>query len=146
MNNIELTTLGKVRKVNLDKMDFLYMEVSNDLATQQQAWPKFESKFPTLNRRKMYGLDYEYIKKYRLCSLVLSEDESNTYGLNKFEFEGGNYMRLRLKFDKPELYEKIGPAYDYLFKNYEQNIDWKKPTIEYYKSSNILDIMIPIKE
>ena len=44
--------------------------------------------------------------------------------LNKFEFEGGPYLRLRLKYDPPELYEEIGPAYRFLFENYEDEIDW----------------------
>ncbi len=71
----------------------------------------------------MYGLDYDSKKTYRVCSLVLAEDKGDTFGLDEFEFEGGSYLRLRLKFDPPELYNKIGPAYGFLFENYQDEIN-----------------------
>ena len=55
-------------------------------------------------------------------------------------------MRLRLNFEPPKLYEKIGPAYELLIGKYEEVIDWSLPFIEQYKAKNILDIMIPVKE
>ena len=94
----------------------------------------------------MYGLDYDDSKVYRVCSLVLDKDNGETYGLDQFEFEGGDYMRLRLNFEPPKLYEKIGPAYGLLIGKYEDVIDWSLPFIEQYKAKNILDIMIPVKE
>lgn len=33
-------------------------------------------------------------------------DHGELFGFDQFEFEGGTYIRLRLKFDPPELYEK----------------------------------------
>lgn len=93
----------------------------------------------------MYGLDYSESKVYRVCSLVLEDDERKNFGLRQFKFEGGTYMRLRLKFDPPELFEKIGPAYDFLISKYEKSIEWSLPMTEHYKAKNILDIMIPVK-
>ncbi|WP_228012602.1 hypothetical protein [Enterococcus durans] len=55
-------------------------------------------------------------------------------------------MRLRLNYEPPELYEKIGPAYNLLISNYDQQIDWSLPFIEQYKARNILDIMVPVKQ
>jgi hypothetical protein len=138
------TELGKVQEIVIKKMKFLYMEVSNDVESQKEAWPVFESKFPNLTGRKMYGLDYGDEKRYRVCSLVLESDNGLNYGCKMFSFEGGAYLRLRLKFDQPLLFEKIGPAYNYLFTNYSHQIDWTMPTIEHYKAHNVLDIMIPI--
>lgn len=146
MKEILKTELGVSQKVELGKMNLLYKEVDNNLESQKKAWPEFESHFPSLTGRKMFGFDYDNEKKYRVCSQVLDEDNGNKFGLDEFEFEGGNYLRLRLKCDPPELYEKIGPAYDFLFDNYEDNINWSLPVIEYYKAKNILDIMIPINE
>lgn len=138
------TELGTLQEVIVDKMKLFYMEVSNDIESQKKAWPEFKSHFPSLAGRKMYRLDYAEKKLYRVCSLVLESDKDATYGLNQFEFEGGTYMRLRLKFDPPELYEKIGPAYQLLLSQYEDTIDWSLPFIEHYKAENVLDVMVPI--
>ncbi len=138
------TELGVMQKIKIEKMKFLYMEVPNDIESQKNAWPKFEDHFPSLTGRKMYGLDYGEKKIYRVCSFVLEDDKGENFGLKQFEFKGGDYIRLRLKFDPPKLYEKIGPAYDFLINKYEESIDWSLPMIEHYKSHNILDIMIPL--
>jgi len=144
MDTIQKTELGTIQKVTVEKMNFLYIEVPNDPESQQKAWPEFEARFPSLTGRKMYGLDYDGNGVYRVCSLVLYSDNGETFGLEQFEFEGGTYLRLRLKFDPPELYEKISPAYRFLFDQYEEVINWPLPMIEQYKAKNILDIMIPI--
>ena len=144
MDKIQKTEVGTIQNVTVEKMNFLYMAVSNDPESQQKAWPEFESRFPSLTGRKMYGLDYDGKKVYRVCSLVLDSDNEETFGLEQFTFEGGTYIRLRLKLDPPELYEKIGPAYGYLFSQYEEEINWSLPMIKQYKVKNILDIMIPI--
>lgn len=146
MDKITKTELGTIQEVNVEKMQLLYIEVPNDIESQKKAWPEFEARFPSLIGRKMYGLDFGDSKLYRVCSLVRKSDNGETFGLNQFEFEGGTYIRLRLKFDPPELYEKIGPAYALLIGQYEDSINWSRPFIEHYKSKNILDIMIPIKD
>ena len=146
MEKMIKTELGTIQTERVEKMQFLYMEVANDPESQRKAWPKFEAHFPSLSGRKMYGLDYDDSKVYRVCSLVLDKDNGETYGLDQFEFEGGDYMRLRLNFEPPKLYEKIGPAYGLLIGKYEDVIDWSLPFIEQYKAKNILDIMIPVKE
>lgn len=140
------TELGIIQKVTVEKMKLFYEEVANDPQSQKKAWPEFEAKFPSLTGRKMYGLEYDDKKVYRICSLVLDRDEGENYGLSQFEFEGGKYMRLRLKFNPPELYEKIGPAYGFLIGQFEKIIDWSLPFIEQYKAYNILDIMVPVKD
>lgn len=144
MDKIIQTELGMVQKIKVESMKLLYMEVPNNIENQKNVWPKFEEHFPSLTGRKMYGLDYSDSKIYRVCSLVLDDDNGENFGLKQFEFEGGVYIRLRLRFNPPELYEKIGPAYDFLICNYEETIEWSLPMIEHYKAKNILDIMIPI--
>lgn len=144
MDKIIKTELGTIQEVVLEKMQLLYTEFSNDLESQKKTWPEFEARFPSLIGRKMYGLDYGEINLYRVCSLVRESDNGETFGLNQFELEEGTYMRLRLKFEPPELYEKIGPAFKLMIGQYEESINWNLPFIEHYKAKNILDIMVPI--
>lgn len=146
MNKISQTDLGSVQQIVVEKMHLLYMEVPSDIESQKKAWTNFEAHFPSLTGRKMFGLDYDDKKLYQVCSLVLESDHGETFGLKQFEFEGGSYLRLRLKFDSPELFEKIGPAYQLLISQYEKQINWSRPLIEYYKAKNILDLMIPVDE
>ena len=145
MTKILKTELGATQKITVERMQFLYIEVPNDIASQRKAWSEFEALFPSLAGRKMYGLDYDGNKTYRICSLILDSDKRETYGLKQFEFEGGIYVRLRLKYGYPEIYEKIGPAYEFLISQYEKEINWELPLIEQYKARNVLDIMVPIK-
>ena len=132
------TELGIIQEVTVEKMNFLYIEIPNDIDNQKKAWPTFEARFPSLTGRKMYGLDYGESKLYRVCTLVLESDHGELFGFDQFEFEGGTYIRLRLKFDPPELYEKIGPAYQLLIGHYEEDINWSFPFIEHYKGSRAL--------
>ncbi len=142
---MDQTELGMLQKVTVEKMQLLYTEVDNSPESQQQAWPEFEGKFDSLSRRKMYGLDYADKELYRVCTVVLEGDNAEDYGLGQFQFEGGTYMRLRLKFQPPELYEKIGPAYSLLIGKYEDVMDWSLPFIEHYKAEDVLDIMVPVR-
>lgn len=143
MDRLIKTELGIIQEVTVEKMRVLYLEVPNSVSKVKEAWPKFEESFHSLKGRKMFGLDYDNEKVYRVCSKVLEEDEGETFGLNEFTFEGGKYRRLRLKENPPQLYEKIGPAFELLIKEYSNEIDWERPLIEYYKSENILDVMVP---
>lgn len=77
---------------------------------------------------------------------MLNSDEGETFGLKQFAFPGGDYARLRLRFEPPDLYEKIGPAYSQLFRQYEDTFEWSLPLIEYYKAREVLDIMVPLKK
>lgn len=144
MGVIIQTDLGNIQQIKIEKMRLLYREGPHDVASQQKIWPTFEAHFPSLTGRKMFGFDYGDQKLYRACSLVLESDQGETFGLKQFEFEGGNYLRLRLKFDPPELFDKIGPAYQFLFSQYDEQINWSQPSVEHYKAKNILDVMIPV--
>lgn len=146
MEKIIKTNLGVIQQVTVNKLKLLYLEVDNSIESQRKAWPVFEGKFPSLTGRKMFGLDYDKENKYRVCSLILDSDNGETFGLETFEFLGGLYQRLRLKYEPPELFEKIGLAYSILINKYENDIDWSLPFIEQYKARNVLDIMIPVKE
>ena len=143
MKNIK-TELGMIQEVTIESNNLLYSEVVNDIPRIKEEWPRFEASFPSLTGRKMLGLEYTEENRFRVCSEVREEDKGEKFGLQVFVFEGGLYARLRLKFDPPELYEKISPGYKSLIKEYDKQIDWKRPFIEYYKSENVLDIMVPI--
>ncbi len=86
------TELGIIQEVTVEKMNFLYIEIPNDIDNQKKAWPTFEARFPSLTGRKMYGLDYGESKLYRVCTLVLESDHGELFGFDQFEFEGGTYM------------------------------------------------------
>ena len=117
MEKMIKTELGTIQKERVEKMQFLYMEVANDPESQRKAWPKFEAHFPSLSGRKMYGLDYDDSKVYRVCSLVLDKDNGETYGLDQFEFEGGDYMRLRLNLNLQNSMKRLALLMGFLLGN-----------------------------
>ena len=43
------TELGIIQEVTVEKMNFLYIEIPNDIDNQKKAWPTFEARFPSSN-------------------------------------------------------------------------------------------------
>lgn len=143
----ETTSLGTVSVVNWDSAELWIEEVDDSLVSVKAGWPRFESRFPSLSGRKMMGLASgapESGGTYRLASIVKRDDPERIPGLRREAFEFGRYLRHRIKGEPPALYDRIGPAVGYLFAHHGEQIDWARPTIEFYHSRNVVDCLVPI--
>ena len=57
----------------------------------------------------------------------------------------GEYMRVRIKEQPPELYSKIGHGFNTLIEEYKNIISWDRYSVEYYHSHDVIDCMVPIE-
>ncbi len=135
--------LGRIEAVERDDVPALSRDVPLDLPVIQSAWPEFENAFDSLHGRHMFGLIYNRERIYRLSTVRLDRDANNPLELVETTIPGGRYLRLRLIGDPPELYSKIGAAFDALFEHAEH--DSGRPLFEYYRREGQVDCLVPIR-
>ncbi|WGW10593.1 AraC family transcriptional regulator [Saxibacter everestensis] len=134
--------LGRIDVVALYETPILSRDVALDVDAVQAAWPEFEGAFDSLQGRKMMGLIYGGSTVYRLASVRLDRDSDNPLGLDETTIPGGDYLRLRLRGDAPDIYEQISAAFDALFALADH--DANRPHIESYRREGEVDCLVPI--
>lgn len=134
--------LGRIEPVERKDVPALSRDVTLDLAAIRAAWPRFENAFDSLRGRQMFGLVYNQQQIYRLSTVRLDRDADNPLGLDETSIPGGRYLRLRLLGEPPEIYSKIGAAFDALFEHADH--DPSRPLFEYYRREGQVDCLAPI--
>ena len=109
--------LGRISRVTREELVVLSRDAPLDLTTVQAAWPDFEAILGSLKGRKMMGVIFNRDDVYRLATSKLDDDGAAGYGLEETVVPGGDYLRLRLHGDPPEIYARIGAAFDELFEH-----------------------------
>lgn len=143
MNDYPVThELGRIDVVTLVDTPALSRDVSLDVDTVQAAWPAFEGAFDSLQGRRMLGLVYGGTSVYRLSCVRLERDRENALGLDETTIPGGDYLRLRLRGEAPDVYGQISDAFDVLFAL--ANHDADRPHIESYRREGEVDCLVPI--
>ena len=57
---------------------------------------------------------------------------------------GGRYLRVRLKGEPPEVYERIAPTFDALAE--VARPDETRPSIEFYRRRDEIDLLVPVAD
>jgi hypothetical protein len=107
----------------------------------QRAWAEFETAVG-LKGRKFFGAFYPKTQEYRVCTLLKEDDDPAALGFQTGTLPGGAYRRTRLQGEPPAIYEQIGPAAEALDK--QGAVDLSRPTIEFYRSRDTIDVLVPI--
>lgn len=141
------TEIGRVSRIHLEQFEVYSKEIENEISAIQKEWVEFESTFPSLTGRKLMGLAYGEPGNgtYRLCSTILPTDSAGSITFEIMNVPGGHYLRHRITGEPPALYENIGKAFQHIFSNHFEEVDWKRPTIEYYRSRDVIDCLVPTK-
>ncbi|WP_311259850.1 GyrI-like domain-containing protein [Microbacterium sp. WCS2018Hpa-9] len=134
--------LGRIDVVTLVDAPALSRDVALDIEAVQSAWPAFERAFDSLQGRRMLGLVYGGNAVYRLACVRLARDAENALGLDETTIPGGDYLRLRLRGEAPDVYGQISDAFDVLFAR--ANHDAERPHIEAYRREGEVDCLVPI--
>jgi len=139
--------IGKVSLVLMEEIDVFSKDVINQLTVIKEEWVRFENSFTSLKGRKLMGLAYGEPGNgiYRLCSTILPSDPIGEVTHEVKKVPGGYYLRHRITGTLPQLYDNIGTAFQLVFDNHIEIIDWERPTIEYYKSKVVIDCLVPVK-
>ncbi|PWD51001.1 AraC family transcriptional regulator [Serinibacter arcticus] len=137
--------LGRVDVATLADTPALSRDVALDIAAVQAAWPAFEGAFDSLQGRRMMGLAYGGTGIYRMSSARLERDADNPLDLDETVIPGGDYLRLRLRGAAPEVYGRIGDAFDALFARAGDDHDESRPHIEHYRREGEIDCLVPVR-
>ncbi|HYK98527.1 MAG TPA: GyrI-like domain-containing protein [Candidatus Acidoferrales bacterium] len=108
-----------------------------------RAFDRLEKALGDITGRKFYGYYAPDQREYRACVAVKDGDDAEKLGLARETLPGGKYVRSRLVGEPPELYRRIGPAFDDLG-NINDTKDFMRPYIEFYRARNEVDLLVPI--
>ena len=138
-----MTEQGAIVRVTRPDVSVLSMDVPLDLPQVQRAWPKFEASLDSLRGRRMMGLVYNRQNIYRIATSKLDRDSDHTYDLQETVVPGGDYLRLTLVGTPPEIYSRIGAAFDALLEQADHDPD--RPLIEFYRREGEIDCLVPVR-
>jgi hypothetical protein len=141
--NIYLTK-GDTKEQKRKETKVLYIKSTNGLAGSQEAFNKLGSCLPTSSGRKFYGTFYYPDSPYRACATIKNRDDPKTWELGEWTVPGGNYAYRKLENWTNHTWE-IPEIFASLSKEYQGNVDSKRPCIEFYKDQKELLLFLPIR-
>ena len=120
----------------------MFMRAKDDTATAiQEAWAEFE-RAVGLKGRKFFGTFDKETSEYRVCAQVKEGDNPTAHGFEVATIPGGAYLCTRLQGEPPAIYTKIRPAFEKMVT--KAAVDSSRPSIEFYKSRDVIDLLLPI--
>ena len=129
-------------EVERQQVRVMYMRAPEDTPFAiQNAWAKFE-RVVGLKGRKFYGTFDVGTREYRVCTELQPGDDPERLGLEVAILPGGKYLRARLQGDPPAVYRKIPVTFQQLVKT--STSDPSRPSIEFYRSRDVIDLLLPV--
>jgi hypothetical protein len=131
----------RIDDVTLDELPVLVVEKDGDPGEAAgQAFSELEAALPSLRGRRFYGYYEPDARRYFACVVV--QDGDDALDLDRRSLPGGAYARARLRGRPPELYARIGDAFDRVTKLVA--VDSSRPWLEYYRSEDQVDVLVPV--
>jgi DNA gyrase inhibitor GyrI len=109
----------------------------------RHSWERLEA-LVGLRGRKFFGAYYPSTREYRACVQVREGDDAGALGLESGTLPGGRYLRARLRGEPPEVYDRIGPTFAVLVQ--EAHPDETRPSIEFYRRRDEIDLLLPVAD
>jgi hypothetical protein len=129
-------------KVERDDVQVMFVRASEDTpAAIQRAWAEFEAEVG-LKGRKFFGAFDNKAREYRVCAQLRDGDDPEQLGFEVGTLPGGTYLHARLQGEPPAVYDKIPSTVRELVK--QAAVDASRPTIEFYRSRDVIDLLLPI--
>jgi hypothetical protein len=129
--------------VERDELAVLFIRTPDDPEQFGPAFQRLEELVGTRGR-KFYGAFYPGKNEYRACVVTKDEDDPAALGLEAGTLPGGRYLRTRLRGEPPELYGRIAPTFDKLVAL--AAADHTRPSLEFYRRHDELDLFLPIAD
>ena len=136
---------SRVSRVTREPLDVAYVETGDNLPDIQAAWPRLEGLVGALRGKHFYGSFDPVAGIYRACVVVGDDDElpaEAQQALARGVLPGGDFLRLRLRGEPPQVYELIGPAFEHLTS--VGTPDHSRPSLEHYRRRNEIDALLPV--
>ena len=127
--------------VERDEIEVMFLSIRDDVEEMGPAWQRLEGLVGT-HGRKFFGAFYPPTKEYRVCVQTKEGDQPDVLGLEVGTLPGGRYLRARLRGEPPALYERIAPTFEALLERAAS--DETRPSIEFYRRSDEIDLLLPV--
>lgn len=124
-----------------EQVEVMLVRVADKLPEIRRAWAEFENRVG-LRGRKFYGAFDPTTSTYSVCAVLRAGDDPAAFGVESGTLPGGRYVCVRLQGEPPGVYEQIGPTAQRLAQR--PDVDPARPTLEYYRRRDVIDILVPI--
>jgi DNA gyrase inhibitor GyrI len=131
----------KAEFVERPETEVMFLRAKDEPAEIQAAWERLEA-VVGLRGRKFFGAFQPSTREYRACVEVREGDDPGALGLESGTLPAGRYLRARLRGEPPEVYERIAPTFAELVK--AARPDATRPSIEFYRRRDEIDLLLPI--
>jgi hypothetical protein len=128
-------------RVERKGLDVMFIETADDPSEFGPAFQRLEQVVGTRGR-KFFGAFYPRENHYRACVRIEAGDDATALGLTVGTLPGGLYLRERIRGEPPALYERIAPTFDKLLKH--ATADESRPSIEFYRRRDEIDLLLPV--
>lgn len=129
--------------VDLPPIKVLYIPSKNGVLGGEDAFTTLESKLPTLRGRKFYGLVFGVPPNETYwASVAWTDSDKPMPGCKLGIIPGGKYAQERI-YNWEKNLSLIGKTFGNLI--LQNNIDLKRPSIEFYHGMNYMVARVPIQ-
>ena len=132
----------KVAEVEREDSIVMFLEVEDSVPQIGAGWDSLEALLGELRGRRFLGAVQANADTYRVCVELRDGDRPDELGLQTGRIPGGRYLRLRLRGEPPEVYDRIVPAVELLERTAPR--DDSRPLIEAYRRRNQVDVLMPV--
>ena len=119
----------------------MFLRTEDEPGAIGRAWERLEA-LVELRGRKFFGAFDPSTREYRACVQLQEGDDPAALGLETGTLPGGRYLRVRLRGEPPEVYERIAPTFEALAEAAQP--DATRPSIEFYRRNDEIDLLLPV--
>jgi hypothetical protein len=119
----------------------MFLRTRDEPTEIRRGWERLEA-LVSLHGRRFFGAFDPSTREYRVCVQERVDDDPAGLGLESGVLPGGRYLRVRLRGEPPAVYERIGPTFEALVKAAEP--DETRPSIEFYRRRDEIDLLLPV--
>jgi hypothetical protein len=136
-----MTSSSQPETVSRPDLEVMYLEVPDVIESIREGWERLEALVPLKGRRFLAAVPFSGAV-YQVCTVRRDDDDPDELGLATQVVPGGDYLRVRLRGQPPEVYEHIGPTVELLEAARER--DPHRPIIEVYRRVDEIDVLLPV--
>ena len=115
-----------------------YVAAADEIAGIREAWTRLEVVVP-LRGRRFFGVVWPSGMYWACVERQASREDG---GLDEGVMPGGRYLRMRLRGEPPDVYDRIPGAFEALAAGVAR--DPSRPDIEHYRRRDEIDILVPL--
>jgi predicted transcriptional regulator YdeE len=132
--------MSEFSEIEREEIAVQFVRGRDELEDIRRVWSELEASVELCGRR-FYGAFDAAANDYRACVQVREGDDLAP-GLESGTLPGGRYLRARLRGDPPDVYDRIASTFDELTR--EAKADTSRPSLEYYRRNDEIDLLLPI--